>query len=444
MVTESLDSPMPDGSCFSNVSEVFHIEKFYRFLKTESRKCPTVAEYGGGGSGKSQAITQELVDRFMQEKDIRIMVVRKTGPALTDTTFQMFCDELDKQGYIEGEDYKLNKSTLTMWHGANMVMFRSMDKQEKKKSLNVNYIYIEEATELTYQDYNQLTFRVRRPNKKMNQILLSWNPTDPFHWTKTLIIDKEDGKKIKTQHSTFLDNPFLPADYKQRLMDLAGQDQELYSIYALGKYAVVTNVIYNNYTIDPEYKHFPALCYGLDFGYNAPSALVSIAREPFKDPNEFYIKELFYKTKHTNSQLIEALKTIIPLGERWKVIYADNAEPARIEEICKAGFTCEPADKAVVKGIDTVKSTKLHLHPNDVNLVTEMRMYKWKVDKYEHVLDEPVGYMDHAMDAMRYAIHSYYMMGGGAKIPIEAAAPKHSKKYEKIPTWGAAAKMPTM
>jgi phage terminase large subunit len=363
----------------------------------------------------------------------------------------MTLDEFDKQGYVEGEDYKLNRSTMTVWHGQNIMMFRSFDKQEKKKSLNVNYIYIEEATELTYQDYNQATLRLRRNNTKTNQILMSFNPTDPYHWTKTLIVDKGvrewvPGTKLSIllQHSTFEDNPFLPEDYKQRLRDLYSQDKELYSIYALGEYAMVTNVIYTNWRIDFEFNtSFEPECYGLDFGFNAPSALVSIAREPFMEKNKFYVKELLYKTKMTNADLIIALKTCIPTQWRHKIIYADSAEPARIEEIQRAGFACEPAEKDVNKGIDTVKTCDLRFHPNDVNMHTESRMYKWKVDKYERVLDEPIGINDHDMDAMRYAIYNFYLHGGGAKIPIESAMSR--VKREKIPTWGGGSKgTPTM
>jgi phage terminase large subunit len=164
---------------------------------------------------------------------------------------------------------------------------------------------------------------------------------------------------------------------------------------------------------------------------------VSIAREPNGPKNKFYVSELFYKSKHTNADLITALKTIIPLQWRYKIIYADSAEPARIEEINRAGFHCEPAEKDVNKGIDTVKTCELHYRPNDVNLHGESRMYKWKVDKYERVLDEPIGMNDHAMDAMRYAIYNFWLNGGGAKVSIDHALPASSMKKMKIPVWGS-------
>jgi phage terminase large subunit len=37
-----------------------------------------------------------------------------------------------------------------------------------------------------------------------------------------------------------------------------------------------------------------------------------------------------------------------------------------------------------------------------------IRSYKWKVDKDGKVLDEPVKFMDHAMDAIRYAVFTKF------------------------------------
>jgi len=42
-------------------------------------------------------------------------------------------------------------------------------------------------------------------------------------------------------------------------------------------------------------------------------------------------------------------------------IYADSSEPARIEEISRAGFDIRPADKSVKDGIDFCKRRKVHV-----------------------------------------------------------------------------------
>ncbi|MGB4714956.1 MAG: terminase large subunit, partial [Defluviitoga tunisiensis] len=89
-------------------------------------------------------------------------------------------------------------------------------------------------------------------------------------------------------------------------------------------------------------------------------------------------------------------------------IYADSAEPARITEIARAGFNVYPAEKSVKDGIDFVKRKMIYLYEECANAAREIQMYKWKEDRKGNVLDEPVKFNDHAMDALRYAVYTYY------------------------------------
>ena len=90
-------------------------------------------------------------------------------------------------------------------------------------------------------------------------------------------------------------------------------------------------------------------------------------------------------------------------------IFCDNAEPKTIEELIRAGFNAKPADKDVTEGIRKVKSMPLYITERSVNILKEIRSYKWKSDKDGRAIkdkdrDEPVKFMDHAMDAIRYAV----------------------------------------
>jgi phage terminase large subunit len=139
----------------------------------------------------------------------------------------------------------------------------------------------------------------------------------------------------------------------------------------------------------------------LDFGYNLPTALVKVGH---KD-GIVWEEELIYETHLTNHQLIERLKTLIPPFLRTRQIVADSAEPDRIEEIYNAGFNIIPCIKgpgSVKVGIDRVKRYRTHVSATSTNLIEEKQSYKWKEDKYGNVLDEPVEYCDHLMDAERY------------------------------------------
>jgi phage terminase large subunit len=405
-----------------NTRMVEWFSKFYQFLKFDSRGIPIVDLWGGAASGKSHAICQELTDRLFCEDDIRIMMFRKTGPSLEITTFQMVLDILANMGKVEGRDYHLNKATKTIRVGMNIMWFQSLDKQEKKKSLNINYAYLEEATEFSREEYLQIVLRVRRVNKNgLNQVFLSHNPTDEYHWTKVDILDKADNNHIITLHSTFRDNPKLPDMAREQLLRMKDADIAVYTVYALGKYAVITTRIYDNFVIARSKPTVPPIAFGLDFGYNNPAAMVSVI---YHD-DQIWVNERIFQKYLTTPQLVEKIKSILEPTERGVPIYADPSRPDVIEELARAGLNAHAAKNEVKGGIDKVKRLKLNLSEEDINLLTEIRSYKWRETKNEQVLDEPVKINDHLMDALRYAIYSSEIQV--AKLPGE-----RTKRYVPV------------
>ena len=104
--------------------------------------------------------------------------------------------------------------------------------------------------------------------------------------------------------------------------------------------------------------------------------------------------------------LIDRLKSM-GLSRRDE-IFADAAEPKTIAEVNKAGFNLKPAVKDVFAGINKVKSFPLFVKSESLDLLDEIKNYKWKTDHDGNTMDEPVKFRDHLMDAMRYAIYSKY------------------------------------
>jgi phage terminase large subunit len=140
--------------------------------------------------------------------------------------------------------------------------------------------------------------------------------------------------------------------------------------------------------------------YGLDFGFNVPTALVKIT---FVE-NMAYCQEMIYEAKMTTEDVIDRLKT---LGmDRYDEIYCDAAEPKTIEAMVRAGFNAKPANKDVTEGIRTVKAVPLFIHQDSVNLIKEIKNYRWKTDRNGNKLDAPVKFHDHILDALRYGIFS--------------------------------------
>ena len=366
----------------------------------------TVVIYGGAGSGKSHATAQRILNLFYSGQDLRILVVRKTGPALRITAFQLLLDLLEEMKL----PYTVNNSDMVIRNPqGNIIFCKSFDNPEKIKSFQANYIWVEEATDIEYTDYLQLNLRLRRVNVNpgwKNQIFLTFNPIDEHHWLVQHFVRGKPDDNVLVHHSTYLDNPFLDEEYVQELIDLAEKDINFYRIYTLGEPGVLTNKIYHNYVTVPRESwpivHSSEKVYGIDFGFTRPSSVISLI---FADGDAVYVKEELYQTHLTNSDLIEKLKEIDPA--KRGLYYADSAEPDRIEEIRQAGFNIHPAFKSIKLGIDRVKRRKLYIHEDSVNTLKEINNYKYREDRDGSALEEPVQFQDHAMDSLRYGIASY-------------------------------------
>jgi len=197
--------------------------------------------------------------------------------------------------------------------------------------------------------------------------------------------------------STYKDNPFLPMSIKKQIEDLKRTDEAQYQIYALGEKAISKSNIYSGWTF---VKHRPSkftdYVYGLDFGYNHPTALVRV----YWRDMDIYIEPVIYESYLTTSDLITKFDQINV--EKSIIILADYSRPESIAEIDRAGYYIENANKVVKQGINNIKTFGVFCeeHPQ---LKKEYENYKWKKIN-DTITDEPVKLWDDAMDAVRYAV----------------------------------------
>jgi phage terminase large subunit len=392
----------------SNLQKVI-LPKFYTYLKDKNRYQ---IYYGGAGSGKSWFVTQKLILKvivgFKLNHIHRIIALRKTQPSCRQSVFAGLKSLITDWNLNDIVD--INKSEMIFnFYNGSQIMCGGLDQEEKIKSVfGITDIWLEEANQFTKEDFYQLDLRLRTLTPFSKQIFLSFNPVSKYNWVYKEFFHNINSKATIIQ-STYRDNRFLDKDYIERLEELAAQDKNFYQIYNQGTWGSLEHLIYNNYKIIDQFPDtFNEVIYGLDWGYNAPSALVFIGE---KD-KELFIKELLYQTKLTNSELIEKLKELIPDDVRKKrFIYCDSAEPQRIQELFQAGFLVYPSNKIVKDGINYIKTRKIILDSNSKNLLDEIESYSYKKDKDDNIIDDPVKAFDHLMDAMRYAIFTHYGEG---------------------------------
>jgi phage terminase large subunit len=363
------------------------------FKELINSKEAVIINVGGARSGKSFATMQYLIYKLLSEQDRFILVTRKTFPSLRVSVILPFLEMLSKLGIR----YLYNKSEHLLAVNNNLLLFSSLDNPEKIKSTEFNYIWMEEANEFTYEDYQLLKLRLSRQTNTKNQIILTFNPVECYISERVMVEEKD----IKIIRSNYRDNPFLNEEYKRMLEDLKHQNQTLYKIYALGEFATPEGLIYDNfeiiYTYEPSEKD--KIVWGLDFGYNDPTALVKLAVNT--DIKQITILDEFYQTHLTNPEIVAVVKSKVLPNE---LVVCDSAEPDRIRELQLAGVWAVPSIKTrITEEINYIKTFKIKVLNHCQNTIKELKSYTWK-EKNGRWLDEPVDFANHTLDAMRYAV----------------------------------------
>jgi len=356
-------------------------ERNYEAISGDKR---FIINEGGSRSSKTYSLCQLMIIYCLQNNNKVVSVIRKTFPALRATVLRDFIEILRDIGLYNEENHNKSEQIYTFANGS-MVEFFSVDNEQKIRGRKRDIAWCNEANELYFDDFTQLNMRTE------DKLIFDYNPSDSASWLYEL--PAEDSIKIK---STYKDNPFLPDSIKAQIEDLARTDEALYQIYALGEKATSKSNIYSNWSfIAHRPAKFVKFVYGLDFGYNHPTALMRV----YYCDNDIYIEPVIYESYLTTTMLIERLATLNI--EQTVSILADHSRPEIIQEMNIAGYDVLNANKVVKKGIDNLKTFGVICQDHKA-LKREYENYKWKKIG-DFITDEPVKLFDDAMDAIRYA-----------------------------------------
>ena len=339
---------------------------------------------GGSRSSKTYSLCQLIMVYCLQNPQKVVSIIRKTFPALRATAMRDFLEVLKEAGIYDKSSHNMSEHIYTFPNGS-IVEFFSVDDEQKIRGRKRHVAWCNEANELFLDDFTQLNMRTEQ------KLIFDYNPSDSTSWLYEL--PKDESVLIK---STYRDNPFLPDSIKRQIEDLKRTDEALYQIYALGEHAISKSNIYSNWTFLPHRPaRFTQFVYGLDFGYNHPSALMRV----YWHEKDIFIEPVIYESYLTTSNLIDRMASLDV--EKETEIIADYARPEIIAEMNNAGYNVLNANKVVKKGIDNIKTFGVFALA-DKNLEKEYQNYKWKKIG-DTITDEPVKLFDDAMDAVRYA-----------------------------------------
>ena len=113
--------------------------------------------YGSRDSGKSRDTAQRLVVKWLSAPYFRHILCRKTFNTIKDSQWQLIKDIVDEWGLSQFFTFTMNPLSITCING-NKFLARGFDDPQKIKSIqNPSGAWVEEANELSQEDWTILT-----------------------------------------------------------------------------------------------------------------------------------------------------------------------------------------------------------------------------------------------------------------------------------------------
>ena len=208
-----------------------------KFLKIRNRPERHIFLWGGAGSGKSYAVAQILTLLVMEEPGRNVLALRKVYSDIEASLYNLFKQVVANWKLDEHFRFMVRPLKIVCNLNGNEIIFKGASDIEQVKSLTasngpITNVWLEEATEFTEKDYNQLSTRLRGGSLSKH-LISTFNPVNKMHWIKA---KTEQRKNTYVLHSTCEDNKFVEEEYKEELRSYKEIDPYHYSVYYLGEW----------------------------------------------------------------------------------------------------------------------------------------------------------------------------------------------------------------
>lgn len=199
-----------------------------------------LALYGGSGSGKSVFAAQKVGIRTIDELGHKFLCLRKVGETIKESIFAELKSALMETGHYDLFDINKTEKTFTYRPNGNQIICKGLDEPEKIKSIKgITGMWVEEATEFSTDELDQLNLRIRGEKPNYVQYLYSFNPISEDNEVVRRFVTSKLPEDTTVIHSTYKDNFFLSEADKKVIEGLKETNPLFYDVYCLGIPGVV-------------------------------------------------------------------------------------------------------------------------------------------------------------------------------------------------------------
>ena len=229
---------------------------------------------------------------------------------------------------------------------------------------------------------------------------------------KQLIDDTKTSEEWEDFHFTSYANTTIPdiATELDRLRkDIA---PSVFAQQYLAEFTDLEGRIYTEFNRDMALRECPfepeRYGFSVDFGYNHPLAAFVYA---IGSDNQIHVLKELYRRKLDDKMRTQALLDLTD-GYDIDIAVGDCEDPIALVQLNRElPFNVAGAVKgrdSVTTGINIVKSAfhsgQLTIDDRCVNLIDELEVYAWKLDRNNNETDQPIKEFDDAVDSIRYFV----------------------------------------
>jgi phage terminase large subunit len=400
-------------------------------------KGPEAILHGPAETGKTISALWKLHLCAMKYKNASIVIARKVRDTIYPTVLATFMTKVLSPD-CGVKPYGGERPAWFDYPSGSRVWVAGLDRPGKVLSAEHDLIYVNQAEELSLDDWETLTTRAtgRAGHMPYAQTIGDCNPTYPSHW----LYHRTTLRLFYSRHE---DNPTLfdpitgqiTEQGKRTMAVLDGLTGVRKERLRYGRAAQAEGAVYEEWDEArhliyaeqmPQPKRFFA---AQDWGYTNPGVFGVWAVD---GEGRMYLVRQVYRTGRTLEWWQDTALTLQDEFGRFEAVVCDPAEPAYIEAYRQKGLNAIPGDNAILPGINKVKERLakerlfilrssltevdevLEEQRKPVSVQDEFPAYVWanKATK-----EQPIAENDHGMDMVRYAVQYVDGRRGWARGP---------------------------